>query len=71
MGGAIFVMSPDFKNNKQSKPYIYIRDNNFVQNMAYFAGNALYVTHTVDRNEPYVDYLNMCGSGVDVQGNLF
>lgn len=39
--------------------------------MAYFAGNAYYITHTVKRIESYVDYLNMCGAGVMIDDNLF
>ena len=79
VGGTIFIMSPDFEANKltnttstpNSKPYIYVRDNSFTSNMAYFAGNALYVAHTANQYTPYADYLNMCGSGVDVEANLF
>ena len=39
--------------------------------MAYFAGNAYYITHTVKRIVSYVDYLNMCGAGVMIDDNLF
>lgn len=41
--------------------------------MAYFAGNALYITHTSEFTKPglFKDYRNMCGAGVHVEGNKF
>lgn len=76
MGGAITVMSPDFESDTgtsvtNSKPYLYLENNVFQQNMAYFAGNALYVAHTVKRYTSWEHYLNTCGAGVRVSGNLF
>ena len=72
-GGAIHIMSPDFeyKSTNLQSPYIYIASNSFIKNMAYFAGNAYYITHTVKRIESFVDYLNMCGAGVMIIDNLF
>ena len=69
-------MSPDFESNAESSeanshPYIYIQNNNFTQNMAYFAGNALYIAHTVKRVTDFHDYLYMCGAGVHIDQNLF
>ena len=39
--------------------------------MAYFAGNAYYITHTVKRLTDFQDYLNMCGAAVKIDNNLF
>ena len=51
MGGAIHIMSPDFEASKDSNatnshPYVYVQGNTFTKNMAYFAGNAIYLVHT-------------------------
>lgn len=54
-----------------SQPYIYIENNEFSKNMAYFAGNALYIAHTINRFDEFTSYRNMCGAGVVVKGNLF
>ena len=39
--------------------------------MAYLGGNAIYIAHTNNRVEDFVDYRNMCGVGVVVQDNHF
>ena len=39
--------------------------------MAYFAGNALYMSHTVMNINELDDYLYMCGAGVHVSNNEF
>ena len=39
--------------------------------MAYFAGNAVYIGHVIDRFQPYASYLNTCGSGVRISANTF
>lgn len=39
--------------------------------MAYFAGNALYITHTINRYDHFKDYRNMCGAGVNIENNSF
>lgn len=53
MGGAIHIMSPDFETGAavanetvNTLPYIYIESNTFSRNMAYLAGNAIYMAHT-------------------------
>ena len=76
LGGTVHIMSPDFETKKgsnatNSQPYIYFRDNNFTKNMAYFAGNALYITHTINRHENFKDYRYMCGAGVNIENNSF
>ena len=76
LGGSVHIMSPDFETNKDSnatnsQPYIYFKDNNFTKNMAYFAGNALYITHTINRTEHFKDYRYMCGAGVNIENNSF
>ena len=51
MGGAIQIVSPNFEIhnrttlNTTDKPYIIMHNNNFTNNMAYFAGNAFHITH--------------------------
>ena len=77
MGGAIHIMSPDFEstaaysNYNNSMPFIYIENNEFRKNMAYFAGNALYIAHSINRFVDFESYRNMCGAGEVIQGNLF
>ncbi len=39
--------------------------------MAYFAGNAYYITHAIDVNHVYQDYKYMCGAGVHIANNHF
>lgn len=39
--------------------------------MAYFAGNGLYIAHTVNRYTSFQDYRNTCGAGVLLSGNIF
>ena len=70
LGGTIHIMSPDFESNSTtSPPYIYIEGNSFTKNMAYFGGNALYITHTVKRITSFDHYRNMCGAGVYIGNN--
>ena len=76
MGGAIHIMSPDFESNADSTeanshPYILMENNTFTKNMAYFAGNAIYMGHTVKRVTSFVDHLNVCGAGVAIHNNIF
>ena len=39
--------------------------------MAYFAGNAIYMAHTIKRVDDLKDYRNMCGAGVNIVKNHF
>ena len=76
IGGAVHIMQPDFESNADSEetnshPYVYIEKNNFTNNMAYFAGNAIYMSHSVKRIKEYHDYLFMCGAGVHIDNNNF
>ena len=76
LGGAIHIMSPDFESNANSTevnshPYIYIENNTFTKNMAYFAGNAIYMTHTNKLITSFLDYLYVCGAGVNIENNIF
>ena len=69
-------MSPDFESNANSTdvnshPYIYIENNVFNKNMAYFAGNAIYIGHTIKRITNFLDYLYVCGAGVNIENNIF
>ena len=40
-GGAIHIEYPEFRHS--GKPYIVMKDNRFLSNMAYFAGNAFHI----------------------------
>ena len=40
-GGAIHIEYPEFRH--KGKPYIVMKDNRFLSNMAYFAGNAFHI----------------------------
>ena len=76
LGGALHIYAPDFETNAGSNatnsvPYIYIEDNEFIKNMAYFAGNAYYITHAIDAVKDFQDYKYMCGAGVHVANNHF
>ena len=76
LGGAMQIMSPNFEANANSNvtnshPYVYMSENSFKNNMAYFSGNAMYLGHTVNRFTDFKDYLNMCGAGVHIDSNLF
>ena len=39
--------------------------------MAYLAGNAVYISHTVKAFTEFEDYRYMCGAGVHVGDNVF
>ena len=78
LGGAVHIYAPDFETNvnithntTNAYPYNYFADNKFLKNMAYFAGNAIYMTHTVYRETNYKDHKYMCGAGVHLEGNEF
>ena len=43
-GGAITIDSPNWESG--SKPYIVISDCKFINNLAYFGGNAVYIRNT-------------------------
>jgi len=58
-------------NATNTQPYVYFSGNQFLYNMAYFAGNAIYMTHTVYRETDFKDHLYMCGAGVHIENNLF
>ena len=76
LGGAVHIFAPDFETGANStetntKPYIWFQNNTFSQNTAYFAGNAIYMVHTVLRYTNFRDYRYMCGAGVHLEDNLF
>ena len=76
-------MSPnfDFRRNvtthnvttwmNNSLPLIYINENNFTKNMAYFSSNALSIINTMKFTEDFVDYMQFCGAGIEISGNTF
>ena len=45
--------------------------NTFDRNMAYFAGNAMYIAHTARKVYSFEDYRMMCGAGVHMESNIF
>ena len=77
MGGVVAISSPNFEIhnrttlNTTDKPYIIMENNNFTKNMAYFAGNAFYISLVKRSIEDFVDHLQMCGTGILVQENQF
>ena len=54
----------------ETLPVIIIKDNIFERNMAYFAGNAFYISSTL-RSTALFDYLQFCGAGIMIEDNLF
>ena len=73
-GGVIHIESPEFRYG--DKPYIVMYDNKFVNNMAYWAGNAFHIqmqmrmiygnTHTAGS-----DSWQTCASGILIDENYF
>ena len=49
---------------------IIMKDNRFEKNMAYFAGNAFYISSTM-RSTGLFDYLQFCGAGIMIEDNVF
>ena len=50
-GGAIHIENPDFRqsqNDTEKNPFIVIKNNKFLQNMAYWAGNAFHIQMTME-----------------------
>ena len=68
-GGAINIMSPNFEFRRDpdtknvtkwmnnSLPLIYLHENNFTRNMAYFSGNAFSIINTMKMVTDFQDYL--------------
>ena len=54
----------------ETLPMIIMKDNRFEKNMAYFAGNAFYISSTM-RQTAIFDYLQFCGAGIMIESNLF
>ena len=73
-GGVIHIESPEFRYG--DRPYIVMYDNKFVNNMAYWAGNAFHIqmqmrmiygnTHTAGS-----DSWQTCASGILIDENYF
>ena len=63
-GGVITINSPDFTNDRT--PFIAIYNCSFIQNMAYFSGNAIFIRNT----NPISQLSNACG-GVTFNYNYF
>lgn len=63
-GGAVTVNSPDFTNGKE--PFIFMQDNDFLQNMAYLSGNAVFI-----RNSRLVDDVDEMCAGITMNNNQF
>ena len=73
-GGALNIDSHDYGDKQlaynASKPYIIIDSNKFKRNMAYIAGNAIYVrlTQRIGNEE---EAGHVCGGGVLIRNNGF
>ena len=65
-GGAITINSPNWLQGV-NLPLVFINDNTFTQNMAYFSGNAVYIRSTMNQSEAGT---KQCG-GVFLQNNTF
>ena len=75
-GGGINIISPNFELNRNwttlnvtkhmnnSLPLIYMNENNFTKNMAYFSGNAFSIINTRRMMTNYFDYMQFCGAGI-------
>ena len=54
----------------ETVPLIVMKFNRFEKNMAYFAGNAFYISNTL-RSTGFLDYLQFCGAGIMIESNQF
>jgi hypothetical protein len=73
-GGAINIDSPNWTHSQESyepdnRPYVILSNNKFKRNMAYVAGNAVYIRMTADVSDPLIE--QACGGGVLVEKNGF
>lgn len=71
-GGAITINSPNMRAvveglEDTTTPGIVIKSNYFLNNMAYFSGNAVYIRNAMPKTN--VTY-GICG-GVQISGNKF
>lgn len=67
-GGAITINSPNVQSQKANQEVgLIIRGNKFLNNMAYFSGNAIYVRSTLRK----ANVTNTVCGGVQIQGNTF
>ena len=64
-GGAVHISSPRFEQSMPNEAgvaqvngqaFVVMANNIFERNMAYFAGNALYIRPTMTIVEDYIDY---------------
>ena len=62
-GGAIHIEQPNFEVPNM-KPYLIIKDNKFKNNMAYFAGNAIHISHKMRMIVSGQDSRQTCGNGI-------
>jgi hypothetical protein len=78
-GGAIHIEDPDFRYaNNGKNPYIVMKDNKFIDNMAYWAGNAFHISLTmrmvvaadIETQTPS-DAWQTCGAGILIDDNFF
>lgn len=49
-GGVLHIEDPDFRyatEDEDKNPYIVLKDNKFLNNMAYWAGNAFHISLTM------------------------
>lgn len=73
-GGVIHIEDPDFRFG--DSPSIVMSENQFVENMAYWAGNAFHIQMKVRMinaidSEHGPDVWQTCGAGILIQDNFF
>jgi hypothetical protein len=78
-GGVIHIEDPDFRyTDIGNNPYIVLKDNKFLNNMAYWAGNAFHISMTMrmvkaanNTAEIPSDAWQTCGAGILIDENFF
>ena len=71
-GGVIHIESPDFRFG--DNPYIVIKQNRFINNMAYWAGNVFHIQMNVrmfSGLQGDSDAWQTCGAGILIEDNFF
>jgi hypothetical protein len=51
--------------------FVVMANNTFENNMAYFAGNVFYIRPQITKVEDWIDYRQVCGSGILIESNRF
>lgn len=68
--GIVNIYTPVFGSNP-AKPAIILKNNIFKQNMSYLAGNAFYISLTMQMKYAGIDVTQTCGSQILIESNTF